>query len=275
MSQQQPIPVIVNGATGKMGREIVKAIQGASDMVLFGAIAHNPKWEGQDIGEVVGLGPIEVPITRDAEPLLAMLSQEKQQGVIIDVTHPATVYQNIRSAIAYGVRPVVGTTGLSVEQIQQLSEFADKASTGCILAPNFSIGVVLMQQAAIQASQYFDHVEIIELHHNQKADAPSGTAVQTAQLLAEMGKTYNPQQVEETEKIPGSRGGLAAENIRIHSIRLPGFVAHQEVIFGAPGQIYTLRHDATDRTCYMPGVLICVRKILTLKTLVYGLEKIL
>jgi 4-hydroxy-tetrahydrodipicolinate reductase len=204
-----------------------------------------------------------------------MLSQEKQQGVIIDVTHPDAVYQNIRSAIAYGVRPVVGTTGLSVKQIQQLSEFADKASTGCILAPNFSIGVVLMQQAAIQASQYFDHVEIIELHHNQKADAPSGTAVQTAQLLAEMGKTYNPQQVEETEKIPGARGGLAAENIRIHSIRLPGFVAHQEVIFGAPGQIYTLRHDATDRTCYMPGVLICVRKILTLKTLVYGLEKIL
>jgi 4-hydroxy-tetrahydrodipicolinate reductase len=275
MSQQQPIPVIVNGATGKMGREIVKAIQGASDMVLFGAIAHNPKWEGQDIGEVVGIGPIEVPITREAESLLAMLSQEKQQGVIIDVTHPDAVYQNIRSAIAYGVRPVVGTTGLSVEQIQQLSEFADKASTGCILAPNFSIGVVLMQQAAIQASQYFDHVEIIELHHNQKADAPSGTAVQTAQLLAEMGKTYNPQQVEETEKIPGARGGLAAENIRIHSIRLPGFVAHQEVIFGAPGQIYTLRHDATDRTCYMPGVLICVRKILTLKTLVYGLEKIL
>jgi 4-hydroxy-tetrahydrodipicolinate reductase len=275
MSQQQPIPVIVNGATGKMGRDIVKAIHQASDMVLFGAIAHNPKWEGQDIGEIVGIGPIEVPITREAESLLAMLSQEKQQGVIIDVTHPDAVYQNIRSAIAYGVRPVVGTTGLSVEQVQQLSEFADKASTGCILAPNFSIGVVLMQQAAIQASQYFDHVEIIELHHNQKVDAPSGTAVQTAQLLAEMGKTYNPQQVEETEKIPGARGGLAAENIRIHSIRLPGFVAHQEVIFGAPGQIYTLRHDATDRTCYMPGVLICVRKILTLKTLVYGLEKIL
>jgi 4-hydroxy-tetrahydrodipicolinate reductase len=275
MSQQQPIPVIVNGATGKMGREIVKAIHSANDMVLFGAIAHNPKWEGQDIGEIVGLGPLEVPITRDAEPLLAMLSQEKQQGVIIDVTHPDTVYQNIRSAIAYGVRPVVGTTGLNVEQIQQLSEFADKASTGCILAPNFSIGVVLMQQAAIQASKYFDHVEIIELHHNQKADAPSGTAVQTAQLLAEMGKTYNPQQVEETEKIPGARGGLAAENIRIHSIRLPGFVAHQEVIFGSLGQIYTLRHDATDRTCYMPGVLICVRKILTLKTLVYGLEKVL
>lgn len=271
----QPIPVVVNGATGKMGREIVKAIANAKDMELFGAIAHNPKWEGQDIGEVVGIGALEVPITREYEPMMAMLSQEKTQGVVVDVTHPDAVYNNIRAAIAYGVRPVVGTTGLSLEQIQDLAEFADKASTGCILAPNFSIGVVLMQQAALQASKYFDHVEIIELHHNQKADAPSGTAVQTAQLLAEMGKTYNPQQVEETEKLPGARGAVAAENVRIHSVRLPGFIAHQEVIFGAPGQIYTLRHDATDRGCYMPGVLLCIRKAIELKSLVYGLEKLL
>jgi 4-hydroxy-tetrahydrodipicolinate reductase len=271
----QPIPVVVNGATGKMGREIIKAVHQAPDLQLFGALAKNPQWEGQDIGEIVGLGEIEVPISRDYESLMAMLSQEKQPGIVIDVTHPDAIYQNIRSAIAYGVRPIVGTTGLTPKQINELTEFADKASTGCIIAPNFSIGVILMQQAAIQASKYFDHVEIIELHHNQKADAPSGTAVQTAQLLAEMGKTYNPQLVEETEKIPGARGGLAEENIRIHSIRLPGFIAHQEVIFGAAGQIYTLRHDTTDRTCYMPGVLLCCRKILDLKTLVYGLEKIL
>jgi 4-hydroxy-tetrahydrodipicolinate reductase len=271
----QPIPVVVNGATGKMGREIVKAVHQAPDMTLFGAIAQKPEWEGQDIGEVVGLGPIEVPITRDYEPMMAMLSQEKELGVVIDVTHPDAIYHNIRSAIAYGVRPVVGTTGLTPAQISDLSEFADKASTGCIVAPNFSIGVILMQQAAIQASKYFDHVEIIELHHNQKADAPSGTAVQTAQLLAEMGKTYNPQMVEETEKLAGARGALAAENIRIHSIRLPGFIAHQEVIFGAAGQIYTLRHDTTDRSCYMAGVLLCVRQVIGLKTLVYGMEKIL
>jgi 4-hydroxy-tetrahydrodipicolinate reductase len=159
--------------------------------------------------------------------------------------------------------------------LQDLAEFADKASTGCLIIPNFSIGMVLLQQAAIQASRYFDHVEIIELHHNQKADAPSGTAIQTAQLLAEMGKTYNPPQVTETEKLPGSRGGLAGENIRIHSIRLPGLIAHQEVIFGAAGQVYTLRHDTSDRACYMPGVLLAIRKVTALKSLVYGLEKIL
>ena len=269
------IPVVVNGATGKMGRDIIKTIAQAPGLDLFGAVAHNPKWEGQDIGEVVGMGSLEIPITRDYEPMMAMLSQEKELGVVIDVTHPDAIYQNIRTAIAYGVRPVVGTTGLSLTQIDELAEFADKASTGCIIAPNFCIGVVLMQQAAIQASRYFDHVEILELHHNQKADAPSGTAVQTAQLLSDLGKTYNPQLVEETEKIAGSRGGLGPENIRIHSVRLPGFVARQEVIFGAPGQIYTIKHEATDRGCYMPGVELCTRKVIDLKSLVYGMEKIL
>ncbi len=118
-------------------------------------------------------------------------------------------------------------------------------------------------------------MEIIELHHNQKADAPSGTAIQTAQLLGELGKTFNPALVEETEKLPGARGSIADEGIRIHSVRLPGLIAHQEVIFGAAGQIYTLRHDTSDRACYMPGVLLAIRKVLALKSLVYGLEKIL
>jgi len=273
---QTPIPVVVNGAAGKMGREVVKAVAQAVDMSLVGAIDRNPEYNGKDAGELAGLGkPLEVPITDQLEPMLAFAAQERQPGVMVDFTHPSTVYDNIRSAIAYGIRPVVGTTGLSPNQIQDLAEFADKASTACLIIPNFSIGMVLLQQAAIQASQYFDHVEIIELHHNQKADAPSGTAVQTAQMLAEMGKTYNPAVVEETEKLPGARGGLAEEGIRIHSVRLPGLIAHQEVIFGAAGQIYTLRHDTSDRSCYMPGVLLAIRKVLQLKSLVYGLEKLL
>ncbi|MGQ9869429.1 4-hydroxy-tetrahydrodipicolinate reductase [Leptodesmis sp.] len=269
------IPVLVNGAAGKMGREVIKAVAQAEDMTLMGAVDRNPEYLGQDAGELAGCGPLEVPITNDFQPMLALVSQEKEAGVMVDFTHPDSVYDNIRSAIAYGVRPVVGTTGLSPEQIQDLADFADKASTGCLLIPNFSIGMVLLQQAAIQASQYFDHVEIIELHHNQKADAPSGTAIQTAQMLAEMGKTFNPKIVEETEKIPGARGSTVGDGIRIHSVRLPGLIAHQEVIFGAAGQIYTLRHDTSDRACYMPGVLLAIRKVRQLKTLVYGLEKIL
>lgn len=275
MANQAPIPVIINGAVGKMGREVIKAVMAAEDMTLFGAIDRNPQYLHQDVGEVVGLGPVEVPILDDLQGLLVMAAQEKQLGVMVDFTHPDSVYDNVRSAIAYGIRPVVGTTGMSETQIRDLAEFAEKASIGCLVIPNFSIGMVLLQQAAITASRYFDHVEIIELHHNQKADAPSGTAVQTAQLLADLGKSYNHPIVKETEKIAGSRGGLAPEGIRIHSVRLPGLIAHQEVIFGSAGEIYTLRHDTSDRTCYMPGVLLSIRKVLQLNSLVYGLEKIL
>ncbi|WP_041619861.1 4-hydroxy-tetrahydrodipicolinate reductase [Stanieria cyanosphaera] len=275
MTNQSLIPVVVNGAAGKMGREVIKAIAQAEDLMLVGAVDKNPAYLGQDVGEVIGCGALEVPILNDLQSVLVLATQEKIQGVMVDFTHPDSVYDNTRSAIAYGVRPVVGTTGLSEAQIKDLAEFADKASTGALIIPNFSIGMVLLQQAALQAAQYFDHVEIIELHHNQKADAPSGTAIKTAQMLAELGKTFNPQVVTETEHIPGARGSKLEEDIRIHSVRLPGLIAHQEVIFGAPGQIYTLRHDTSDRSCYMPGVLLSIRKVTQLTSLVYGLEKIL
>ncbi|MEB3247899.1 MAG: 4-hydroxy-tetrahydrodipicolinate reductase [Merismopediaceae bacterium] len=275
MANDNLIPVVVNGAAGKMGREVIKTVAQAEDMMLVGAVDANPALQGQDIGEVVGIGPLEVPILNDLQSVLVLATQEKVQGVMVDFTHPNAVYENVRSAIAYGVRPVVGTTGLSAEQIQDLSEFAEKASTGCLIAPNFAIGVLLMQQAAVQAAKYFDHVEIIELHHNQKADAPSGTAIKTAEMLAELGKSYNAPLVTEKELITGARGGNGPENIPIHSVRLPGLLAHQEILFGAPGQIYTLRHDASDRSCFMPGVLLGIRKVIQLKSLVYGLEKLL
>ncbi|MGB7445061.1 MAG: 4-hydroxy-tetrahydrodipicolinate reductase [Coleofasciculaceae cyanobacterium] len=275
MANQSPIPVVVNGAAGKMGREVVKAVTQAEDMTLLGAIDHNPGCLGKDAGEVAGCGPVEIPILNDLQATLVLATQEKVQGVMVDFTHPASIYENVRTALAYGVRPVVGTTGLSQEQIQDLADFAEKASTGALIIPNFSIGMTLLQQAAVVASQYFDHVEIIELHHNQKADAPSGTAIQTAQQLAGLGKTYNTEIVKETEKLTGARGCVAEDNVRIHSVRLPGLIAHQEVIFGAAGQIYTLRHDTTDRSSFMPGVLLAIRKVTQLKSLLYGLEKIL
>ncbi len=268
-----PIPVIVVGALGKMGREVVKAVSQASDMNLYAAV--DRKQVGEDLGVALGLGALEIPISGSLQEVCVAAAQEKQPVVMVDFTHPQAVYENVRTAIAYGVYPVVGTTGLSPEQIAELAEFTDKADMGAVIAPNFSIGMVLLQEAAIRASQYFDHVEIIELHHNQKADAPSGTALQTAQRLAELGKTFNPPQVQESEHLSGARGGCADAAIRIHSVRLPGLIAHQEVIFGAPGQIYTLRHDTSDRQCYMPGVLLAIRKVTQLKRLIYGLEKLL
>ena len=275
MANEPPIPVVVNGAAGKMGREVVKAVSQAEDMTLLGAVDHNPNYMDEDAGEVAGCGAVEVPILNDLQGTLVLATQEEKLGVMVDFTHPDSVYENIRTAIAYGIRPVVGTTGLSAKQLEDLTDFADKASTGALVIPNFSIGIVLLQQAAIRASQYFDHVEIIELHHNQKADAPSGTSIKTAQMLSELGKTYNPPTVEENETLAGARGSLANDNIRIHSVRLPGLLAHQEVIFGAAGQTYTLRHDIIDRSSYMPGVLLAIRQVTQLKALVYGLEKIL
>jgi 4-hydroxy-tetrahydrodipicolinate reductase len=275
MSQEKLIPVVVNGAAGKMGKEVIKAVTASEDMMLVGAVDQHPAVLGQDVGEVAGCGAIEIPIVNDLQSVLVLATQYDVQGVMVDFTHPDSVYENVRSAIAYGVRPVVGTTGISPEQLKDLAEFAEKSSTGVLVIPNFSIGVVLMQQAAIRAAQYFEHVEIIELHHNQKADAPSGTAIKTAEMLSELGKTYNPALVKETEHLAGARGSVCGDNIRIHSVRLPGLIAHQEVIFGAPGQIYTLRHDTSDRSCYMQGVLLSIRKIINLKNLVYGLEKIL
>ena len=274
MAAQSTIPVVVNGACGKMGREVIKVVAAAEDMTLVGAIDKTPEVQGQDIGEIAGCGPVEVPVTADLEATLVM-AQSEGLAVMVDFTHPATVYESVRAAIAYGVRPVVGTTGLSEAQLQDLAEFADKASTGCLIIPNFSIGIVLLQQAALQAAQYFDHVEIIELHHNQKADAPSGTAIQTAQMLSSLRKPYNPPQVEETEHLTGARGSSTDDGIRIHSVRLPGLIAHQEMIFGAPGQLYTLRHDTSDRASFMPGVLLAIRRVLPLKSLIYGLDKIL
>ncbi|MCS6958835.1 MAG: 4-hydroxy-tetrahydrodipicolinate reductase [Pseudanabaenaceae cyanobacterium SKYGB_i_bin29] len=267
MATDLPIPVIVAGATGKMGRTVIKAIAQRRDLVLIGATGRTHL--GEDIGEVVGIGALEVPVTSDLQVLLAQGAQEQQYAVMVDFTHPGVVYDHVRSAIAYGVRPVVGTTGLTEAQIQDLAEFADKASVGAIIAPNFSIGMILLQQAAVAASQFYDYVEIIELHHEQKADAPSGTAIKTAQMLSELGKTFNPRL--ETE----GRGKVVGENIPIHSVRLPGLVAHQEVIFGSAGETYSLRHNVIDRACYMPGVILAIRKVITLQSLVYGLEKIL
>lgn len=270
-----PIPVIVNGATGKMGREAIRAIAAATDLQLIGALARNPDLLGEDIGEVVGCGSLEVPITNDKEALFAMGSQQPEVPVVVDLTHPEVIYENVRAAIAYGIFPVIGTTGLTPEQLAELDSFAHKSSLGGLVIPNFSIGMVLMQQAAVQAAKYYEHVEIIELHHDQKADAPSGTSLKTAQMLAELGKTFNSAKVATSETLPGARGGEAGEGIRIHSIRLPGLVAHQQIIFGEAGETYTLRHDTTDRSCYMPGLLQCIRKVRAVRGIVYGLEKVL
>ncbi len=214
-------------------------------------------------------------VSRDLEGCLCLISQQHRGAVMVDFTHPAVVYDHTRAAIAYGVHPVIGTTGLSPEQLEDLADFSRKASVGAAVIPNFSVGMVLLQQAAVAAARFYDHAELIELHHNGKADAPSGTCIKTAELLEAVGKTYNPASMEEKESLGGSRGGRRPSGLRLHALRLPGLVAHQEVMFGGPGETYTLRHDTIDRSAYMPGVLRTIRHVGSLEGLIYGLEHLL
>jgi 4-hydroxy-tetrahydrodipicolinate reductase len=273
-----PIPVVVAGALGRMGAEVIKALDAARDCQLVAAIDTTSGKEGADVGLELGLGELQVAITSDFEGALCQASQAARSGgaaVLVDFTHPSVVYEHSRGAIAYGVHPVIGTTGLSSEQLADLAAFAEKAGVGGAVIPNFSVGMVLLQQAAAAAARFYDYAELTELHHNRKADAPSGTCIKTAELIEELGKAFNPQQVEEHETLAGCRGGLRESGLRLHSIRLPGLVAHQEVLFGAPGETYTLRHDTIERSAYMPGVLLTVRKVRQLGGLVYGLERLI
>ena len=279
--QTGSIPVVVTGALGRMGAEVIRAVQMAPDCHLVGAVDNTPGKEGQDVGELLGLHALEVSVTADLEGCLCSASQAVRDAgpgkgaVMVDFTHPSVVYANTRAAIAYGVHPVIGTTGLSPAQLDDLQSFSDKASIGGAVIPNFSVGMVLLQQAAAAAARFYDHAELTELHHNRKADAPSGTCIKTAELMEELGKQFNELEVDEHESLAGSRGGQRPSGLRLHSLRLPGLVAHQEVMFGSPGETYTLRHDTIDRAAYMPGVLLCIRKVRQLQTLVYGLERLL
>ena len=275
------IPVIVSGALGRMGSEVVKAVESSKDCRLVAAIDSQLDKVGRDVGELLGMDNLGVEISTDFEGSLCAVSQSvrdigpKGAAVLVDFTSPKSVYEHTRAAIAYGVHPVIGTTGLTTEQITELSDFSQKASISSAIIPNFSVGMVLLQQAAAAAANFYEHVELTELHHNQKLDAPSGTCIKTAELIEEIGKKFNVSNIAEEQSIDGCRGGQRTSGIRIHSVRLPGLVAHQEVLFGSLGETYLLKHDTIDRSAYMPGVLLAIRKVRNMNGLIYGLEKLL
>jgi 4-hydroxy-tetrahydrodipicolinate reductase len=177
-------------------------------------------------------------------------------------------------ALARGIRPVVGTTGLSPEQLKELANRFQEAQLGAIIAPNFAIGAILCMKFAAMAAKYMPHVEIIELHHDRKLDAPSGTALKTAELIAQARHSFKQGHPEEEELIPGARGA-EYHGFRIHSVRLPGLIAHQEVLFGATGQTLSIRHDSISRESFMPGVNLAIKAVMNLDHLVYGLEHLL
>lgn len=278
-NSKKTIPVLVSGALGRMGSEVVNTILNSSDCKLVAAIDINKKNNGENISQLLNLKSSDVFVSNDLEGSLCSISQDYRnhdiKPVLVDFTHPDSVFDNTRSAIAYGISPIIGTTGLSPSQINELSIFAQKAEVGCAIIPNFSVGMVLLQQAASVAAKFYDNIELIEMHHNQKADSPSGTCIKTAEMIEEYPKKYNQNLVKETESLKGVRGGVRDSGLNIHSIRLPGLLAHQVVIMGSPGETYTIKHDTIDRKAYMPGVLQAIRKIGKFDSLIYGLEKLI
>ena len=278
-NHKKSIPVLVSGALGRMGSEVVNSVLNSSDCKLVAAIDTNKKNNGENISQLLNLKSSDVFVSNDLEGSLCSISQdyrnENIKPVLVDFTHPDSVFENTRSAIAYGISPIVGTTGLTPSQINDLSIFAQKAEVGGAIIPNFSVGMVLLQQAASVAAKFYDNIELIEMHHNQKADSPSGTCIKTAEMIEEYPKKYNQNLVKESESLKGVRGGLRDSGLNIHSIRLPGLLAHQVVIMGSPGETYTIKHDTIDRKAYMPGVLQAIRKIGKFNSLVYGLEKLI
>lgn len=262
------IRVMVCGAYGKMGLEVLKAVYNDPQLHIVGAV--DIKSDCADIGQLIGVDKLGVTVGNDLETVI----REAKPQVIVDFTIPEAVMSNIRIAIKNGVCPVVGTTGLSEENMNEIRELCEQHKVSALISPNFSIGAILMMRLSQEAAKYLPHVEIIELHHDQKLDAPSGTAIRTAKLIAESRGYLKQGHPAEFEKYEGARGGELS-GIRLHSVRLPGYVAHQEVIFGGLGQTLTIRHDSISRESFMPGVVLACKKVLTLEGLVFGLEHIL
>ncbi len=241
------IKVAVLGAKGRMGSEACKAVASTNDLELVASL---------DLGD----------------SLDQLISSEAQ--VIVDFTHPDSVMGNLEFAIGNGINVVVGTTGFDEKKLNQIKSWlAAKPSTGALIAPNFGLGAVLMMQFAAKASKYFESVEIVELHHPNKADAPSGTAARTAELINEARSSVKKEVMPDATAsgLEGARGALIGD-VHVHSVRLRGLVAHQEVILGDLGETLTIRHDSIDRTGFMPGVLLGVRKVVTHPGLTFGLE---
>lgn len=263
-----PIRIVVSGA-GKMGREVLAAVCREPGLDPVGVLEKFSR--ERSIALPSGEGAI--PMSDDPQALFASLPGGPPD-VLIDFTNAEWTERVAPLAVAAGVRPVIGTTGLSPAFVDRLDAECRARGIGGVVTANFAIGAVLLMHLASVAARFFDYAEIIELHHEAKVDAPSGTALQTVRAMREA--RSRPFELPETERetLPGTRGG-ATEGVSIHSVRLPGFVAHQEVIFGALGQTLTLRHDSTSRESFMPGVLLAVRAAMERVGVARGLDELL
>jgi 4-hydroxy-tetrahydrodipicolinate reductase len=260
----KPIRVAVHGALGKVGQTLVAALGREPEMQLVGATDIKATQDHLTLPN----GSARIPLSKELESILNSCKPE----VVVDFSNAGAVMPLVKLTAEKGVNLVIGTTGLSAGDIEEINRLAKAKGIGIMIAPNFALGAVLMMHLARIAGKYFDFAEIIELHHEGKLDAPSGTALTTAKTMAKArGKPFNtPPADKKTE----SRG-KQVEGISIHSVRLPGLLAHQEVLLGGAGQTLSIRHDTSGRECYMPGVMLAIKEVTKKKGLIYGLDSLL
>ncbi|AST92228.1 MULTISPECIES: 4-hydroxy-tetrahydrodipicolinate reductase [Sutcliffiella] len=266
----EKIKIILAGPRGRMGKEAAFLIHNTEHFELVGCIDRIN--DGKALAEVEGFpNSLKGKIYTDAEYCF----QNVEADVLIDLTTPEIGKKHTELALQYGVRPVVGTTGFTEEELEHIGKLAKEKQLGVIIAPNFAVGAILMMKFAQMAAKHFADVEIIELHHDRKLDAPSGTGIKTAEMISQTRTSKQQGHPEEEEQMQGARGATTKDGIHIHSVRLPGLVAHQEVIFGGEGQSLTIRHDSYNRASFMSGVKLSVETVMKLDMLVYGLENII
>lgn len=263
MTTQETIRVAVHGAAGRVGREVIRAVGVASDMTLVAALDRVPQDQIESL-------PANVAYYTDAHNGLS----HAKADVVVDFSIASASLDMVPSALEAGTRPVIGTTGFTENQIAYLEAQCRNHKLGGLLAPNFTIGAVLLEKLAAMAAPYFDYVDVLEEHHEMKVDAPSGTALGIVHAINEAHPEPFAHNDPTREPLSGTRGG-ESNGIAIHSSRMPGRMAHHQVTFGGQGQTLTLRHDTTNRECYMPGVLMAIRQVVDLNSFTIGLDKLM
>ena len=270
------IKVAIAGINGRMGRAGLTALIADSDFELVGAFGRSDaNYVGKDLSSfsAVNAEPLGVAVSASFE---VMLQEAKSKpDVLLDNMVAQASYESAKKALAAGIRPVIGTSGLSPQMIAELQKLAGEKALGGLVIPNFSIGAVLMMEFSKQAAKHFSNVEIVEMHGPKKVDAPSGTAMHTLYKIASTGQTFNPKVVDEHELLAHARGAQHESGVRVHSMRMPGMISHQEVYFAGDGEQLVVRHDSFTTHCFVKGILLSIKSVMGLKELKVGLDTIL
>lgn len=262
----------IGGINGRLGKATARLLADSSDYEIAGVFGRQgASYEGAELSELISAAANGLKVS----PNLASILEKQPLDLVFENSEAKNTVAIAKYCIEHGIRFVSGSSGISDQDVAELAELAARKKTGALLIPNFSIGAVLMMEFARQAGSYFENVELVEMHHTKKLDAPSGTAMHTVKKLAASRQQYNKKEIDEHELLKGSRGAEGAAGVRVHSLRLPGLISHQEVIFGGPGELLTVRHDSFNMDCFLQGILLSLSYVFKIDNLQVGLDKVL